>query len=95
MPTENAEPTDLKTPEWEVFIDPESVERSRDFQLRVAKPPKRYAKYFEKIVLAEHIDNGIDRDTALARAARELEHDLRAVAAIERNALRERGITVH
>ena len=35
-----ATPTDLKTPEWEVFIDPESAEKSRDFQLRVVRPPE-------------------------------------------------------
>lgn len=46
---------DLKTPEWEVFSNPHSVERTRDFQLRVAKPPERYAEYFEKIVLAERL----------------------------------------
>ena len=46
-PEESDEPADLKTPEWEVFIEPDSAEKSRDFQLRVAAPPKRY---FEKIV---------------------------------------------
>jgi hypothetical protein len=55
VPTESGEPTDLKTPEWEVFTDPVSVEKGRDFQLRVVAPPKRYAKYFEKIVLAERL----------------------------------------
>ena len=55
IPTESTDPTDLKTPEWEVFIDPESAEKGRDFQLRIASPPKRYAKYFEKIVLAERL----------------------------------------
>ena len=55
VPSESNEPTDLKTPEWRVFSDPESTEKSRDFQLRVATPPKRYAKYFEKIVLAERL----------------------------------------
>jgi hypothetical protein len=55
VPEESGEPTDLKTPEWEVFIDPDSAEKGRDFQLRVAAPPKRYAKYFEKIVLAERL----------------------------------------
>ncbi len=55
VPTESTDPTDLKTPEWEVLTDPESAEKSRDFQLRVAAPPKRYAKYFEKIVLAERL----------------------------------------
>jgi hypothetical protein len=55
VPAASDEPTDLKTPEWEVFSDPESAEKSRDFQLRIAAPPKRYAKYFEKIVLAERL----------------------------------------
>lgn len=54
-PEESGEPSDLKTPEWEVFIDPDSTEKGRDFQLRVAAPPKRYAKYFEKVVLAERL----------------------------------------
>lgn len=54
-PNESAKPTDLKTPEWEVFIEPASVDKGRDFQLRVAEPPKRYAKYFEKIVLVEKL----------------------------------------
>lgn len=54
-PEETGEPSDLKTPEWEVFIDPDSAEKGRDFQLRIAQPPKRYAKYFEKIVLAERL----------------------------------------
>ncbi len=55
VPEESGEPTDLKTPEWEVFIDPDSAVNGRDFQLRTAVPPKRYAKYFEKIVLAERL----------------------------------------
>lgn len=55
VPEEGGEQTDLKTPEWEVFIDPDSAERGRDFQLRAAAPPARYAKYFEKIVLAERL----------------------------------------
>lgn len=55
VPSEDAEPSDLKTPEWNVFTDPELAEKSRDFQLRVVPPPKRYAKFFEKIVLAERL----------------------------------------
>lgn len=49
------EPSDLKSPEWEVFIDPKKAEKSRDFQLRDVKPPKGYKQYFEKIVLAERL----------------------------------------
>jgi hypothetical protein len=52
---ESDAPAELKAPEWEVFIDPDSTEKRRDFQLRAAAPPKRYAKYFEKIVLAERL----------------------------------------
>lgn len=55
VPDSDTEPSDLKTPEWNVFTDPDSAERSRDFQLRIAVPPARYAKYFEKIVLAERL----------------------------------------
>ena len=55
VPEEDGDPSDLKTPEWEVFTDPDSAEKGRDFQLRVVAPPKRYAKYFEKVVLAERL----------------------------------------
>ena len=55
VPAMSGEPTDLKTPEWEVFINPESVENSPNFQLRIAAPPERYSPYFEKIVLAERL----------------------------------------
>ncbi len=54
-PDESRKPTDLKTPEWDAFIAPETAHTGRDFQLRVAAPPERYAKYFEKIVLAERL----------------------------------------
>lgn len=47
--------SDLKTPEWLVFSNPHSVERTRDFRLRVTNPPTRYSEYFEKIVLAERL----------------------------------------
>jgi len=55
VPEEGGDPSDLKTPEWEVFTDPDSTEKGRDFQLRVVSPPKRYVKYFEKVVLAERL----------------------------------------
>lgn len=54
-PDEPGDPSDLKTPEWDVFTDPGSAETGRDFKLRPAPPPKRYAKYFEKVVLAERL----------------------------------------
>ncbi|AWM39827.1 hypothetical protein GobsT_18030 [Gemmata obscuriglobus] len=55
VPDQGGDPSDLKTPEWEVFTDPGSAETGRDFQLRAVPPPKRYAKYFEKVVLAERL----------------------------------------
>ena len=55
VPNENDDPTDLKTPEWDVFIDPDSAGKGRDFQLRSVPPPKRYASYFEQVVLAERL----------------------------------------
>lgn len=46
---------DLKTPEWLVFSNPHSVERTRDFRLRATNPPARYASYFDQIVLADRL----------------------------------------
>jgi Domain of unknown function (DUF1998) len=46
---------DLKTPEWLVFIDPAHAQRTRDFRLREVRSPRRFAKYFEKVVLAERL----------------------------------------
>lgn len=46
---------DLKTPEWEVFIDPDHAQRTKDFRLREVPPPSRFAKCFDKIVLAERL----------------------------------------
>ena len=43
---------DLKTPEWLVFIDPAHAQRTRDFRLREVRSARRFAKYFEKVVLA-------------------------------------------
>lgn len=54
-PDDTGDPSDLKTPEWAVFTDPDSAEKGRDFQLRPVSPPARYARYFEKIVLAERL----------------------------------------
>jgi hypothetical protein len=51
----NDDPSDLKTPEWKIFSNPETAEKSRDFQLRIVVPPIRYSQKFEKIVLAERL----------------------------------------
>lgn len=53
--SEGDEVADLKTPEWEVFIDPDNAQRTKDFRLRKVKPPKKYAEYFDTVVLAERL----------------------------------------
>jgi hypothetical protein len=51
----DAQPTDLREPEWQVFSNPDPARNGRDFQLRVADTPKGYKKHFEKVVLAERL----------------------------------------
>ncbi len=46
---------DLKTPEWEVFINPDQAIRTKDFRLREVAPPNRFANYFDRIVLVERL----------------------------------------
>ena len=46
---------DLKTPEWEVFTDPEHAQRTKDFRLQEVHAPRRFAGYFEKVVLVERV----------------------------------------
>ena len=55
VPSDDADPADLKTPEWSVLVAPESVPRGNNFQLREVRPPTRYARYLEKVVLAERL----------------------------------------
>lgn len=50
-----ADPDDLKSPEWKVFSNPTSAKESRTFKLRTVDPPEDYAQYFEKIVLVEKL----------------------------------------
>src|SRR5260221_7451639 len=45
------EPSDLKSPEWEVFANPNSAQESKFFKLRAVDPPDDFTKFFEKIVL--------------------------------------------
>ena len=46
---------DLKTPEWRVFSDPGHAEKTKDFRLREVPAPRRFAGYFEKVVLVERV----------------------------------------
>jgi len=50
-----AQPDDLKLPEWQVFSDPDSAAENRDFKLRRIAPPKGFEAYFEDTVLVERI----------------------------------------
>lgn len=49
------EPTDLKSPEWEIFSKPTSVPPNRYFKLRAVQPPLGYRTIFDKIVLVERL----------------------------------------
>ena len=51
----DADVADLKTPEWEVFINPNDAQRTKDFRLREVPPPGGFAQYFDRIVLAERL----------------------------------------
>lgn len=53
--SDSDEVNDLKTPEWMVFTDPNAAQKTKDFRLREVSPPDRYAKYFDKVVLAERL----------------------------------------
>ena len=46
---------DLKTPEWEVFSNPDSTLNTTEFQLQPVVAPKGYEDYFEKTVLVQRL----------------------------------------
>lgn len=50
-----AEPGDLKSPEYEVFTHPASAQESKYFKLRAVEPPDGFAAYFDKVVLVEKL----------------------------------------
>lgn len=47
--------TDLKKPEWLAFSNPSAAQKTKDFQLRVVRPPERYQDFLEQIVLADRL----------------------------------------
>ncbi len=47
--------TDLKTPEWETFIQADPQKNAQDFQLRSVEPPTGYEAYFTQTVLVEKL----------------------------------------
>ncbi|WP_435017957.1 DrmB family protein [Tundrisphaera sp. TA3] len=48
-------PSDLKSPEYAIFTEPNTSRNTPDFKLKVVPPPGRYAKYLEKVVLVERL----------------------------------------
>jgi hypothetical protein len=48
-------PSDLKSPEYSVFSEPQAGRNSPDFKLKVVAPPEQYARYLEKVVLVERL----------------------------------------
>lgn len=46
---------DLKTPEWQVFSNPDTAAENRDFKLKRVAPPKGFEAFFEDTVLVERI----------------------------------------
>ncbi|MDY0167606.1 MAG: DUF1998 domain-containing protein [Thermoguttaceae bacterium] len=52
---QEGEPTDLKSPEWEIFTNPTKVPPNRFFKLRPVQPPPGYQNIFNKIVLVERL----------------------------------------
>ena len=47
--------SDLKTPEWSAFSNPDAARNGADFRLRTVPSPPAYASHFERIVLAERL----------------------------------------
>ena len=45
-----AESTDLKEPEWQVFSSPDPTRNSSDFELTPVAPPAGFEAFFEKVV---------------------------------------------
>jgi hypothetical protein len=52
---EEGEPSDLKTPEWDIFSNPAASKATENFKLREVSPPEGYRHFFEKVVLVERL----------------------------------------
>lgn len=50
-----ADPTDLKTPEWRMFQAADPTQNTDDFQLTSTDPPQGFDAYFTKTVLVEKL----------------------------------------
>lgn len=47
--------SDLLSPEWLVFSNPAAAPESAEFRVRAEKPPAKFAKLIERVVLAERL----------------------------------------
>lgn len=52
---DNAAPEDLKSPEWQVFTQPEGAGEDRDFKLKRVAAPQGFEAWFEDTVLVQRI----------------------------------------
>ncbi|MFO0556198.1 MAG: DUF1998 domain-containing protein [Polyangiaceae bacterium] len=54
-PAEQADPSDIKGPEWALFSRPDPARNSRDFRVREVPPPTAFAGCLERVVLVERL----------------------------------------
>lgn len=52
---EQADPRDIKGPEWALLSQPDPAKNSRDFRVREVPPPALYAELIERVVLVERL----------------------------------------
>lgn len=48
-------PKDLKMPEWKLFSEPDPAKNGQNLRIRVGKPPEKYARWIESVVLIERL----------------------------------------
>ncbi len=51
----DTDPSDLKTPEWDIFSNPAANKTTDNFKLREVPPPEGFKQFFEKVVLVEKL----------------------------------------
>jgi len=59
------------------------------------KIPPEFLRELFLLITTLHMDDGVDEEVALALAAQETAHHARALQDMERNIMRELGLTVH
>lgn len=51
----SGDPSDLKSPEWRVFTNPDPERNSNQFLLRETDPPRKFAGLIERVVVAQKL----------------------------------------